>query len=144
MLVEFFTRFLVLIIFFILQISISCSLTEEIEVKLFIESRDEKGDIVSDVKILVNGMEKGTTDKKGQFSGTIKTKVGKDIILRAVMGRKEWETVFKIYPKINNIKKGKADRSGFEGEIRLEEELSAIAEGPQKGEYRFIAILTTE
>lgn len=133
-----------ILVFSFFQIFIGCSLSEEIEIKLFVESRDEKGDIVPDAKILVDGIEKGATDKNGQFIGTIKTKVGKDIILKAVMGKKEWETMFKIYSKINNIKKTKADRNSLEGEIKLEEEISAIAEGHQKGEYRFIAILTRE
>ncbi len=133
-----------ILVFSFFQISIGCSLSEEIEIKLFVESRDEKGDIVPDTKIIVNGIEKGATDKNGQFNGLIKTKVGRDINLRAENGEKEWETMFKIYPKINDIKAGRLHKGSFEGDIRLNEEVVTIAEGHQKGEYRFIAILTRE
>lgn len=131
--------------FFLISLLLSgCSLSEEIEIKLFVESRDERGDIVSDTKIIVNNIEKGITNKKGQFNGTIKTKVGKDIILKAEKGDKKWKTMFKIYPKINGIKADRSDKDSFEGDIRLNEEVVAIAESHQKGEYRFIAILTRE
>jgi uncharacterized protein Veg len=133
-----------ILVFSFFQIFIGCSLSEEIEIKLFVESRDEKGDIVPDAKIIVNDVEKGMTDKKGQFNGAIKTKVGKDITLKAEKGDKKWKTMFKIYPKINGIKAGRTDKDNFEGDIRLNEEVVAIAESHQKGEYRFIAILTRE
>ncbi|OGW49341.1 MAG: hypothetical protein A2Z50_02400 [Nitrospirae bacterium RBG_19FT_COMBO_42_15] len=137
-------HFWIMMFFSFFLLSIGCSLSEEVEIGLFVESRDEKGDIVPDTKIILNGIEKGITDKKGQFNGAIKTKVGKDITLKAEKGEKEWKTMFKIYPKINDIRAGRADKGSFEGDISLNEEVVVIAESHQKGEYRFIAILSKE
>ena len=133
-----------ILVFSFLQISIGCSLSEEVEIKLLVESRDDKGDIISDALILINGVEKGRTDKKGQFSGEIKTKVGRDVSLKAEKGDRKWKTMFKIYPKINGVKADRSDKGSFEGDIRLNEEVVAIAESHQKGEYSFIAILSKE
>jgi len=133
-----------ILVFSFLQISIGCSLSEEVEIKLLVESRDDKGDIISDALILINGVEKGRTDKKGQFSGVIKTKVGRDVSLKAEKGDRKWKTMFKIYPKINGVKADRSDKGSFEGDIRLNEEVVAIAESHQKGEYSFIAILSKE
>ncbi len=137
-------HFWIMMFFLFFLLSNGCSLSDEIEIKLFVESRDEKGDIVPDTKIILDGIEKGATDKNGQFNGAIKTKVGKDITLKAEKGEKEWKTIFKIYPKINYIETDRIDKGSFEGDIRLNEEVVAIAESHQKGEYRFIAILTRE
>ncbi len=137
-------HFWIMIFFLFFLLSIGCSFSEEIEIKLLVESRDDKGDIISDALILINGVEKGRTDKKGQFSGVIKTKVGRDVSLKAEKGDRKWKTMFKIYPKINGVKADRSDKGSFEGDIRLNEEVVAIAESHQKGVYSFIAILSKE
>jgi hypothetical protein len=125
----------------LLPLATGCTLKGETDIYLIIESRDEKGDLIPNTRIIVNGVEKGVTDEKGLFGGVIKTVIGKDVSLKAVKDNKSWKTVFKIYPKIDDIKRSEK-RDGFEGDIKLDEEVVAIAEAHQKGEYRFIAILT--
>ncbi len=130
------------VIVLLLPLVTGCTLRGDTDINLIIESRDEKGDLLPDARVIINGIEKGVTDGNGLFSGIIKTTIGRDVSLKAVKDNKSWKTVFKIYPKkIDDIKRGEK-RDGFEGDIKLDEEVVAIAEAHQKGEYRFIAILT--
>ena len=128
------------VIVLLLPLATGCTLRGDTDVYLIIESRDENGDLLPDARVIINGIEKGVTDGNGLFSGIIKTTIGRDVSLKAVKDNKSWKTVFKIYPKIDDIKRGEK-RDGFEGDIKLDEEVAAIAEAHQKGEYRFIAIL---
>lgn len=136
------TRLLQVIVL-LLPLAANCALRGETDINLIIESRDENGDLIPDARIIINGAEKGATDGNGLFNVIVKAAIGRDVSLKAVRDNKSWETVFKIYPKIDDIKMGEK-MDGFEGDIRLDEEVASIAEAHQKGEYRFIAILIND